>query len=333
MGKQYNDVSSLPDVVSAPGLTMASSWLELEPSSAVKFGLEVKLMGARISVGVNAELVIGGLSEVRGRIIVADNCRVVIGEGLICNSEIKIHACERANVLIGRDCLFANPQIFSSDLHSIYSDVGERLNFAKDVVIGDKVWLATNSLILKGAHVSSGSIVGAGAIVSGRHPANVVLGGNPAKVIKTDIRWSRYLTDSMKFDVPESFSPSMFCLAGKQSDHDYVLKVGIQLWPFWEKMDHGNHFIFYYLAKSLFLSFFNSSTEKDIVLSGVLVGLKDIYSCLLLAFEKSGGRNFPCGSYAYAVANKLGLANEAQRLYAKIHPVWSHIDGAAFRVS
>ena len=51
--------------------------------------------------------------------------------------------------------------------------------------IGDNVFIGMNATILMGAHIGDNSIVGAGAVVSGKYPDNSVIAGNPARVICT----------------------------------------------------------------------------------------------------------------------------------------------------
>jgi acetyltransferase-like isoleucine patch superfamily enzyme len=60
-------------------------------------------------------------------------------------------------------------------------------NFPGDeIIIGDNVWVGANATILKGARIGSGCIVATGAVVlRGEYPPNSVLGGNPAKVVRT----------------------------------------------------------------------------------------------------------------------------------------------------
>lgn len=55
----------------------------------------------------------------------------------------------------------------------------------KDTIIGDNVFIGMNAIILSGSHIGNNVIIGAGAVVSGNVPDNVVIGGNPAKVIRT----------------------------------------------------------------------------------------------------------------------------------------------------
>jgi acetyltransferase-like isoleucine patch superfamily enzyme len=53
------------------------------------------------------------------------------------------------------------------------------------------VWLGTRVLVLKGARIGSGTIVGAGSIVSGTLPGDVLAVGSPAKVVRENVVWTR----------------------------------------------------------------------------------------------------------------------------------------------
>lgn len=50
-------------------------------------------------------------------------------------------------------------------------------------IIEDNCFIGMNAIILMGAHIGKNSIVGAGSVVSGEFPENVVIAGNPAKII------------------------------------------------------------------------------------------------------------------------------------------------------
>jgi acetyltransferase-like isoleucine patch superfamily enzyme len=51
------------------------------------------------------------------------------------------------------------------------------------VRIGSNVWIGANSTILDGAEIGDNSIVVANSLVNRRFPANVIIQGNPAKVV------------------------------------------------------------------------------------------------------------------------------------------------------
>jgi tetrahydrodipicolinate N-succinyltransferase len=51
-------------------------------------------------------------------------------------------------------------------------------------VIGNDVWLGYNAVVLGGAHIGHGSVIGAGAVVRGVIPPYSVVIGNPGVVVK-----------------------------------------------------------------------------------------------------------------------------------------------------
>lgn len=83
--------------------------------------------------------------------------------------------------------------IRTSDGHSLYN-LGEEepYNSPQDVIIGDNVWFGARCMVLKGSEIQSNSIVGAGAIVNKKFKdSNIIIAGNPAKIIKRNVRWER----------------------------------------------------------------------------------------------------------------------------------------------
>jgi acetyltransferase-like isoleucine patch superfamily enzyme len=107
--------------------------------------------------------------------------------------EVHIAVTEDSKVTIGEDCMFANDiDIRTGDTHSVIdTHTGERLNFAGDVVINRHVWIAPHSVVLKGVTIGENSIVASGAVVTRSCEAGVIMGGNPAKEIKTGVTWKR----------------------------------------------------------------------------------------------------------------------------------------------
>ncbi len=58
----------------------------------------------------------------------------------------------------------------------------------KDVVIGKNCFIGCNSIILPGVTIGDSVIVGSGSVVTKSFGDNVLVAGNPAKVVKTGIR-------------------------------------------------------------------------------------------------------------------------------------------------
>jgi len=141
------------------------------------------------------------------RIEFGENCRVSRGavlwfedhNGLLqvgsgtTMVEVHIAVTENSKVMIGEDCMFANDiDIRTGDSHSVIDmQTGERLNFAGDVTISRHVWIAPHTVVLKGVTIGENSIIATGAVVTKSCDAGVIMGGNPAKAIKTGVTWKR----------------------------------------------------------------------------------------------------------------------------------------------
>jgi acetyltransferase-like isoleucine patch superfamily enzyme len=99
-----------------------------------------------------------------------------------------------STIKIGKDCMFAyDIDVRTGDSHSIISRTNnERINYAKDVVIDNHVWVGAHCIILKGSFISEDSVVATGSIVTQRYEEKgIIIGGNPAKKIKGHISWDR----------------------------------------------------------------------------------------------------------------------------------------------
>lgn len=98
-----------------------------------------------------------------------------------------------SRVIVGKDCMFsAKIVVRNSDVHSILNADGKRANPARDVAIGDRVWVAYGATILKGTTIEADSVIGTESVVAGIHvPNGGVAVGNPARVVKEGVRWTR----------------------------------------------------------------------------------------------------------------------------------------------
>lgn len=107
-----------------------------------------------------------------------------------------IHFCAQENgvsIRVGKDCMFSNNiTVRTSDSHPIFDlQTEERINKAKDVVIGNHVWVAPNTKILKGAQIDDGAIIGSDTMVNRHVPANTLAVGHPATIVKQNVKWTR----------------------------------------------------------------------------------------------------------------------------------------------
>jgi acetyltransferase-like isoleucine patch superfamily enzyme len=198
-------------------------------SSSTQLHLASEPQGRVIIDGVNCRLRVGQNVVLTANILISPevvNATVDIGDGCNLAGVIRIvrgkggtvrigartsfnHAAvsmhETANVTIGADCMFSTDvHMDPSDMHPIYDRAtGERLNPPQDIVIGDHVWLGTKVLVMKGASIGSGSIVGAGSLVSGELPENVLAVGAPARIVRENVVWTRDMDEQPRL-VPGS---------------------------------------------------------------------------------------------------------------------------------
>jgi DNA-binding HxlR family transcriptional regulator len=70
---------------------------------------------------------------------------------------------------------------------------GRRLNPARDVVIGDRVWVGYRAFVGKGSEIGSGSVVGAQSVVTGKVAPQTLVAGQPARLLREGIEWSAAL--------------------------------------------------------------------------------------------------------------------------------------------
>ena len=149
----------------------------------------------------NCKISINGDNNV---IEIAENVHIIDGDFCIEDSNNKIFINEKSNlcgkihlavtegteIRIGKECLFSSEIVFrTGDSHSILDMEGNRINFAKNIVVGDKVWIGHRVLVTKNVVLPKGTIVGTGAVVTRSFDEeNIVIAGNPANLIKENVQ-------------------------------------------------------------------------------------------------------------------------------------------------
>ncbi|WP_204457649.1 sugar O-acetyltransferase, partial [Barnesiella sp. CU968] len=110
-------------------------------------------------------------------------CNIHIGENFFANFNLTI--LDEAEVRIGDNCFIGpNVSIFTAchPLDAASRDTG--VEWAEPVTIGDSVWIGGNATILPGVTIGDNVVIGAGSVVTRNIPSGVVVGGNPARIIK-----------------------------------------------------------------------------------------------------------------------------------------------------
>lgn len=134
-----------------------------------------------------------------GQILIGDRTYISGGTTIVSALDIQI----------GSDVLVAwGVTIIDHDAHSVcwadrandvldwqvgwqadgYNGVARQKNWSvvpmAPIVIGDKVWIGFNSIVLKGVHIGEGAVVAAGSVVTQDIPPYCIVAGNPAKILR-----------------------------------------------------------------------------------------------------------------------------------------------------
>ena len=151
--------------ISGPNIVIGHSFMAINTASQ------------RVQIGV------WGREIGYGKIEIGDACLMSPGSRISASDEI----------LLGDGCMLANgAYITDSDWHGLYDRVN-RSDICTPVHLGRNVWVGDHATVLKGVKIGDNSIVAARAVVTEDVPANVVVAGIPARVVKKlDLAEERY---------------------------------------------------------------------------------------------------------------------------------------------
>ncbi len=121
------------------------------------------------------------------------------GEVIFCKStinasweyKVRISATNGCTISIGYGCLLSdNIQIHTTDYHSIFDNNNNICNMPNNISIGNHVWICKDVMVLKGANIPDGCVVGARSIINKHfNSSNSIIAGIPGKVIRENIHW------------------------------------------------------------------------------------------------------------------------------------------------
>lgn len=152
-----------PSVVMAPGSSITIGDRLWAVSDFGRGGIAL-YSKCKLRTMKGAEIVIGDGVELNGTSITCQK-RIEIGSGTLIAANV---------VIVDADF----HRHWPSEQRSLFADEG------RPVTIGRNVWIGMGTLILKGTKIGDRSIIGAGSVVTGEIPANVVAAGNPARVLR-----------------------------------------------------------------------------------------------------------------------------------------------------
>lgn len=148
----------------------------------VFFGRKLQLQtgrGARIRFG--CWVWIGDGTKIR-----CHEGEVEIGPKTVFGQECTISAYRK--VRIGAECVIADRTMFIDFDHGVVDTekpIRSQGIYTEDVVVGSNVWIGYGAAILRGVRVGDNSVIGANSVVTRDVPANAVVGGVPARILRT----------------------------------------------------------------------------------------------------------------------------------------------------
>lgn len=123
----------------------------------------------------------GGSIEIQTRF---KNAKIIIENNVATNNNIFL--CAANLIKIGKSTRIGHfVTVMDFEAHSTNPEKRNKVGKIGQVIIGENVWIGNNVTILKNSEIGKNTIVAAGAVVAGKFPSNVIIGGIPAKMIKS----------------------------------------------------------------------------------------------------------------------------------------------------
>lgn len=113
-----------------------------------------------------------------------ENFTITAETSIVCHKKIKFGN----NVLISWENLFMD-----TDFHKIKNkEKNNIINEPKEIYIGNNVWIGCRNIILKGSEISNNCVIGSDSLINKKfNRDNVLIAGNPGKILKENIIWER----------------------------------------------------------------------------------------------------------------------------------------------
>jgi acetyltransferase-like isoleucine patch superfamily enzyme len=139
-----------------------------------------------LEIGPHATLRIGRWAWIgHGSKIRVHEGEVSIGAKTVIGQDCTISAYQ--HVSIGRECIIAD-RVMMIDFDHGVTEVDRTIRaqgiYKRDVRVGHNVWIGYGACLLRGVSVGDNSVIGTSSVVTKEVPANAVVGGTPARVIR-----------------------------------------------------------------------------------------------------------------------------------------------------
>ncbi|WDP88522.1 MAG: sugar O-acetyltransferase [Desulfobacter sp.] len=107
---------------------------------------------------------------------------ITLGKNVFLNTGCTFQDC--GGITIGDRTLIGQNVVLSTLNHG-FEPENRNTTYPSPIIIGTNVWIGANATVVPGVTIGDNAVVAAGAVVTKDVPANVVVAGVPAKIIKT----------------------------------------------------------------------------------------------------------------------------------------------------
>jgi acetyltransferase-like isoleucine patch superfamily enzyme len=162
-------------------------WLKLRWRGRLQTdGLCFVCPGVKFEIGRDARVVLGRWSWIgHGTKIRVHEGVLSIGAKAVLGQECTLSCYQ--HISIGRECIIADRTMlidFDHGMVDVERPIREQGIYKRDVRIGHNVWIGYGACILRGVTVGNNAVIGTLSVVTRSVPANAVVGGVPAKLIR-----------------------------------------------------------------------------------------------------------------------------------------------------
>ncbi|MGN6871346.1 MAG: acyltransferase [Solirubrobacteraceae bacterium] len=163
------------------------AWLKLRWRGRLQTdGLCFVCPGVKFEIGRDACVKLGRWSWIGHR------CKIRVHEGefslgakSVMGQDCTVSAYQ--HVAIGRECIIADRVMMIDFDHGMVETerpIREQGIYKRDVDVGHNVWIGYGACLLRGVSVGENSVIGTSAVVTANVPANAVVAGIPARILR-----------------------------------------------------------------------------------------------------------------------------------------------------
>lgn len=144
----------------------------------------ISIFGAPIIAGDNLHVISASHAPVQLCAWPGETSNGAISIGNHCLITPGVRISSASSISIGDNCMFAyGAYLTDADWHDVY-DRTHTIGATQPITVGNNVWFGDSAFAGKGVNIGDNAVIAARAVVVSDVPANCIVAGNPARVVK-----------------------------------------------------------------------------------------------------------------------------------------------------